>query len=107
LDSEGKFLTENNSNREQSDDDLVSLIQYKRENKLYKGEGLDEGTFAFMHWLSNLAGIAEVTNPNVETDWQNMLARVPKNICDDCKANSSNHSYRVSKFSFVIRLIIP
>jgi len=40
-----------------------------------------------MHWHSNLAVIAEVTNPNVETDWQNMLARVPKNICDDCKAN--------------------
>ncbi len=64
---------ENNSNREQSDDDLVSRILYKRENKYYKGDNLDEGTFALMRWLSNLAGIAEVTNPNVESDWQNML----------------------------------
>jgi hypothetical protein len=98
---------ENNSNREQSDDDLDSRSQYKRENKSNKCETLDEDTFAFMHWLSNLAGIAEVTNLNVETDWQIILARVPKNICENCKANSSNHSYRVSKFSFVIILIIP
>jgi hypothetical protein len=76
--------------RETSDDDLVSRIQHKRENKFNQGEALDEGTFAFMHWLSNLADIAEVTIPNVETYWQNMVARVRKNNCEDCKANSSN-----------------
>jgi hypothetical protein len=76
--------------RETSDDDLVSRIQHKRENKFNQGEALDEGTFAFMHWLSNLAGIAEVTIPNVETYWQNMVASVRKNNCEDCKANSSN-----------------
>ena len=76
--------------RETSDDDLVSRIQHKRENKFNQGETLDEGTFAFMHWLSNHAGIAEVTIPNVEPYWQNMVARVRKNNCEDCKANSSN-----------------
>ena len=75
--------------RETSDDDLVSRIQHKRENKFNQGETLDEGTFAFMHWLSYLAGIAEVTIPNVETYWQN-ISRVRKNISEDCKANSSN-----------------
>jgi hypothetical protein len=75
--------------RETSDDDLVSRIQHKRENKFNQGETLDEGTFAFMHWLSNLS-IAEVTIPNVEPYWQNMVARVRKNNCEDCKANSSN-----------------
>jgi hypothetical protein len=75
--------------RETSDDDLVSRIQHKRENKFNQGETFDEGTFAFMHWLSNLS-IAEVTIPNVEPYWQNMVARVRKNNCEDCKANSSN-----------------
>jgi hypothetical protein len=75
--------------RETSDDDLVSRIQHKREIKFNQGETLDEGTFAFMHWLSNLS-IAEVTIPNVEPYWQNMVARVRKNNCEDCKANSSN-----------------
>jgi hypothetical protein len=71
--------------RETSDDDLVSRIQHKRENKFNQGETLDEGTFAFMHWLSNLADI-----PNVEKYRQNMLAGVLKNICKNCKTNSSN-----------------
>ena len=39
-----------------------------------------------MHWLSNLAGGGEDTIPNVKTYWQNMLARVLKNICEDWKA---------------------
>lgn len=71
--------------RERSDNDLVSPIQHKRENKFNQGEILDEGTFAFMHWLSNLAGIH-----NVETYRQNILAGVRKNICKNCKVNSSN-----------------
>ncbi len=49
-----------------------------------------------MHWLSNLAGVGELTIPNVETYWQNRLARVGKNICEDWKANSSNQWFRVS-----------
>jgi hypothetical protein len=48
-----------------------------------------------MHWLSNLAGVGEATIPNLKTYWQNMLARVLKNICEDWKANSSNQSFRV------------
>ena len=38
----------------------------------------------------------EATIPNVKTYWQNMLARVLKNTCEDWKANSSNQSFRVS-----------
>ena len=53
---------EDKNNSEHSDD---GHSHYKRENKFNKCETLDEGTFAFMPWVSNLAGVGELTIPNI------------------------------------------
>ncbi|MDQ6866054.1 MAG: hypothetical protein M3044_19785 [Thermoproteota archaeon] len=44
---------DNNDNNERSDDDSDSQSKSKTRNKFNKCETLDEGTFAFMHWLNS------------------------------------------------------
>jgi hypothetical protein len=44
---------ENNNNSEHSGDDSDTNSKYKDENKFSKYETLDEGTFAFMHWMNS------------------------------------------------------
>ena len=44
---------EDNGNNKESDDASVSYDNQKRANKFNKCETLDQGTFAFMHWLDS------------------------------------------------------
>ena len=44
---------DDNSNSERSDGDSVSHTHQKGADKFNKYETLDEGTFAFMHWLNS------------------------------------------------------
>jgi hypothetical protein len=44
---------EDNNNSEHSDGDSDTNSKYKDENKFSKCETLDEGTFAFMHWMNS------------------------------------------------------
>jgi hypothetical protein len=55
---------EDKSNSEHSDD---GHSHYKRENKFNKCETLDEGTFAFMHWLNSKdkKSLSSIDNPIV------------------------------------------
>lgn len=55
------------NNSEQSDDDSDSHGKCKRENKFNKCETLDEGMFAFMHWLNseNKKSLSSDDNPIV------------------------------------------
>jgi hypothetical protein len=56
---------EDANNGEQSDDDSDSHRKYK--NKFDKCETLDEGTFAFMHWLNSedKRSLSSIDNPIV------------------------------------------
>ena len=55
---------EDKSNSKYSDD---GHSHYKRENKFNKYETLDEGTFAFMHWLNSKdkKSLSSIDNPMV------------------------------------------
>ena len=55
---------EDKSNSEHSDD---GHSHYNRENKFNKCETLDEGTFAFMHWLNSKdkKSLSSIDNPMV------------------------------------------
>jgi hypothetical protein len=55
---------EDRSNSEHSDD---GHSHYKREKKFNKCETLDEGTFAFMHWLNSKdkKSLSSIDNPMV------------------------------------------
>jgi hypothetical protein len=65
MDSKGSTLMKDNNNSEQSVDDSDSHGQHKR--KFNKCETLDEGTFAFMHWLNSedKKSLSSTDNPMV------------------------------------------
>lgn len=58
---------DDNSNSERSDDDSVSHTHQKGADKFNKYETLDEGTFAFMHWLNSeeKRSLSSTDNPMV------------------------------------------
>lgn len=58
---------EDNGNSEESDDDSDSHIEQKVENRFSKCETLEEGTYAFMHWLNSQdkRSLASTDNPIV------------------------------------------
>jgi len=58
---------EDNGNSEESDDGSDSHIERKVENWFNKCETLDEGTFAFMHWLNSedKRSLSSTDNPMV------------------------------------------
>jgi hypothetical protein len=46
-------MEDNNNSEHSSGDDSDTNSKYKHENKFNKCQTLDEGTFAFMHWLNS------------------------------------------------------
>jgi hypothetical protein len=70
-----------NNNSEQSDDDSVSHSQHKR--KFNKCETLDEGIFAFMHWLNseNKKSLSSDDNPIVLLKFINDKHTILYDIC--------------------------
>ena len=46
-------MEDNNNSEHSSVDDSDTNNKYKHENKFNKCQTLDEGTFAFMHWLNS------------------------------------------------------
>ena len=46
-------MEDNNNSEHSSGDESNTNIKYKHENKFNKCQTLDEGTFAFMHWLNS------------------------------------------------------
>ena len=46
-------MEDNNNSEHSRGDDSNTNIKYKHENKFNKCQTLDEGTFAFMHWLNS------------------------------------------------------
>ncbi|HZA06887.1 MAG TPA: hypothetical protein VE619_04210, partial [Nitrososphaeraceae archaeon] len=46
-------MEDNNNSEHSSGDESNTNIKYNHENKFNKCQTLDEGTFAFMHWLNS------------------------------------------------------
>ncbi|HEY5631757.1 MAG TPA: hypothetical protein VIR31_06490, partial [Nitrososphaeraceae archaeon] len=46
-------MEDNNNSEHSSGNDSDTNSKYKHENKFNKCQTLDEGTFAFMHWLNS------------------------------------------------------